>query len=44
MNKVKAICLAGVVAFLLPTISLAAESQKVAKDVKFSFDGAFGTF
>jgi ubiquinol-cytochrome c reductase cytochrome c1 subunit len=44
MTKLKAIALAAMLAGLMPTASLANEGQRVAKDVSYSFDGAFGTF
>jgi ubiquinol-cytochrome c reductase cytochrome c1 subunit len=44
MNILKAIAVAGFTLVSLPTLGLASEGQKVAKDVAYSFDGAFGTF
>jgi ubiquinol-cytochrome c reductase cytochrome c1 subunit len=44
MNILKAIAVAALTVGLLPAAGLASEGQKVAKDVAYSFDGAFGTF
>jgi ubiquinol-cytochrome c reductase cytochrome c1 subunit len=44
MKILKAIAVAGLTMGLLPAACLASEGQKVAKDVAYSFDGAFGTF
>lgn len=44
MKILKAIVLMALAAAILPETGLASEEQKTAKDVAFSFDGAFGTF
>lgn len=44
MTILKAIAVATLTLGALPTLGLAAEAQKTAKDVSFAFDGAFGTF
>jgi ubiquinol-cytochrome c reductase cytochrome c1 subunit len=44
MKLLKAIAVAGIAAGLLPTVTFASEGQKVAKDINYSFEGAFGTF
>lgn len=44
MKMLKAIVLAGVALALVPAASLAAATQKDAKRIAFSFEGAFGTF
>ena len=44
MNKPKALSLAGLALIALPSLAWANEGQRPAKDVNFSFDGAFGTF
>jgi ubiquinol-cytochrome c reductase cytochrome c1 subunit len=44
MTILKAIAVAALTAGLLPAAAVAAEGQKIAKDVPFSFEGTFGTF
>ena len=44
MKKLKAIAVAALTTWLFSEVVLAAESQKTAKDISLSFDGAFGTF
>jgi ubiquinol-cytochrome c reductase cytochrome c1 subunit len=44
MKKLKAIVLAGLALSLLPNVAFAAGTQKEAKHIAFSFEGAFGTF
>ncbi len=44
MKFLKAIAVAATITGLFPLASIAAESQKTAKDVAFSFEGTFGTF
>jgi ubiquinol-cytochrome c reductase cytochrome c1 subunit len=44
MKTLKAIAVVALTLGSLPTLGLASEGQKTAKDVAFSFDGAFGTF
>jgi ubiquinol-cytochrome c reductase cytochrome c1 subunit len=44
MRTFNAIAIAALAVGLLPAAGVAAEGQKTAKDVAFSFEGAFGTF
>jgi ubiquinol-cytochrome c reductase cytochrome c1 subunit len=44
MKTLKAIALASLVFGLVPQVALAAEGQKPAKPIAFSFEGAFGKF
>jgi ubiquinol-cytochrome c reductase cytochrome c1 subunit len=44
MTILKAIAVAAITAGLIPTAGFAAEGQRTAKDVPFSFEGTFGTF
>ncbi len=44
MKTLKAIALAGLTLALVPSMSLASEGQKFAKNISYSFEGAFGTF
>jgi ubiquinol-cytochrome c reductase cytochrome c1 subunit len=44
MKKLKAIVLAGLALALVPVVASASEGQKDAKNIPFSFEGAFGTF
>jgi ubiquinol-cytochrome c reductase cytochrome c1 subunit len=44
MNRFKAIALAGLAMVMLPLSAHAAVGQKAARDVNFSFEGAFGEF
>jgi ubiquinol-cytochrome c reductase cytochrome c1 subunit len=44
MKKLKAIALAGLALALVPSVASAAEGQKPAKDIAYTFEGAFGQF
>ncbi len=44
MKKLKAIALAGLSLALLPAAAVASGTQRDAKDISYSFEGAFGTF
>jgi ubiquinol-cytochrome c reductase cytochrome c1 subunit len=44
MTILKAIAVAALTLGSLPSLGFASEGQKTAKDVSYSFDGAFGTF
>jgi ubiquinol-cytochrome c reductase cytochrome c1 subunit len=44
MKKLKAIALAGLALALVPAAAFAAGGQKDAKNIVYSFEGAFGTF
>jgi ubiquinol-cytochrome c reductase cytochrome c1 subunit len=44
MKKLKAIVLAGLAVAVLPVVAAASEGQKPAKNIGYSFEGAFGTF